>query len=71
MYKQPFGLTSPALKNACEVLQNCLADVKGVTPELNVKGELWKITHFKMSSVTSGSPGRGFDRVAKMLWSNT
>lgn len=47
------GLTSAALENACELLQNCLADVKAVTSELNVKGELWKITCLKMSSVTS------------------
>lgn len=49
------GFYSAALKkkNACELLRNCLADVNMVTSELNVRGELWKITCLKMSSVTS------------------
>lgn len=44
-------------KNARELLQNCLADVKAVTSELNVKGKLWKLTHLKISSVTSAPLG--------------
>lgn len=55
----PLGLTSAAPKNSCNVLQHCLADVKVLTSELNVKAELCKITHFKMSSVTSDPPGEG------------
>lgn len=44
-------------KNARELLQNCQADVKAVTSELNVKGKLWKLTHLKISSVTSAPLG--------------
>lgn len=63
-------------KNARELLQNCLADVKAVTSELNVKGKLWKLTHLKISSVTSAPLGLSDRAVVcwpekKKQWSNT
>lgn len=64
-------------KNARELLQNCQADVKAVTSELNVKGKLWKLTHLKISSVTSAPLGLSDRAVVcrpekkKKQWSNT
>lgn len=54
------------LLNACELLKTCPADVKSVASELNVKGELWKITCLKMSSVTSVL--LGFSSRAVVCW---
>lgn len=55
------GPPSAAREQACELRQNRQADVRAVTSELNEKGDLWKITRLKMSSVTS-APLRFPDR---------